>query len=108
MTNALIGAAGSVLAGWASTGFSTSASRFKENIERVSEDDILGAIRALPVYHWSYKGDPTRHVGPMAEDFLAAFGVGDSPDRIYHIDAIGALMASTKALARKVERLEAA
>lgn len=103
-TGQYIAAIGSIAAGAAAA----SASRFKEGIEPVSDDAILTAIRNLPVYEWSYKGDRTRHVGPMAEDFHAAFGVGSGPDAIHYIDAIGALMASTKALASKVEALEAA
>ena len=83
-----------------------SASRFKEGFEEVSREDILGAVQSLPIYKWSYKGDNTRHIGPMAEDFLAAFGVGNTPDAIHMVDAVGTLMAATQALARKVERLE--
>lgn len=84
-----------------------SNSRFKEDIVPVANDNILNAIKALPVYEWSYKGDNARHVGPLAEDFLATFGLGNTPDGIYTIDAIGTLMAATQALAEKVDRLEA-
>src|SRR2546422_1818102 len=32
---------------------------------------------ALPVQTWEYKSDgATRHLGPVAQDFYAAFGVG--------------------------------
>ena len=67
---------------------------------------MLEAIESLPVYEWSYRGEDRRHVGPMAEDFLAAFGLGNDPDSINLIDTTGTLMAATRALARKVERLE--
>lgn len=97
---ATMAAIGSIIAAFAS------ASRFKEGIAPVSEEQMLSAVKSLPVYHWRYKWDPTPHVGPMAEDFMAAFQVGDSPDRIHMVDAVGALIASTKALARKVEALE--
>lgn len=83
-----------------------SASRFKEGIIPVSENEILDAIRELPVYEWRYKGAPDKHIGPMAEDFLATFGLGSDPDSIQVVDAVGTLMAATQALARKVERLE--
>lgn len=84
----------------------TSASHLKEDFEGIASDEILEGIKGLPVYQWSYKGEGTRHVGPMAEDFLATFGLGDSPDHIHIIDAMGTLMAATQSLARKVERLE--
>jgi hypothetical protein len=84
-----------------------SNSRFKEDIAPVAEDEILDAIASLPVYGWRYKGDPARHVGPLAEDFRETFGLGDGDDTIHVVDAVGTLMAATQALARKVERLEA-
>ena len=83
-----------------------SASRFKEGFEYINEDDILGSVRSLPLYRWSYKGEKTQHIGPMAEDFLEAFRVGDNADKIPIVDAIGTLMAATQALAQKVDRLE--
>lgn len=84
-----------------------SNSRFKKNFELVEENDILKAIDSLPVYEWSYKGQTSRHIGPMAEEFRETFGTGDSPDVIHFSDAVGTLMAATQALARKVKRLEA-
>lgn len=85
----------------------TSGSRFKEGFEDVSGEDILDAISLLPVYEWSYKGEESRHIGPMAEDFLMTFGLGSDPDSIEVVDAIGTLMAATQALTHKVKRLEA-
>ena len=101
------GAAAGAGGGAAVAGAAASASRFKHSILEVSNEHILDAINALPVYEWSYKGEGVRHVGPMAEDFRQAFGLGDSPDQIYYIDAIGTLMAATQALAKKINRLEA-
>jgi hypothetical protein len=100
-SNAMSGAGGmSALA-------AMSASRFKENFEDVSTDDILASVESLPVYRWSYKGDSARHIGPMAEDFKSTFSVGDSEDMIYFVDALGTLMAATQALASRVKKLEA-
>jgi len=96
---ALLGAAGEAFAAF-------SGSRFKEGFEDISEDEILSAVRSLPLYRWSYKGEETQHIGPIAEDFLETFRVGDDPDKIPIVDAIGTLLAATQSLATKVERLE--
>ena len=61
---------------------------------------MLERVAEMPVSTWSYKSeDPTvRHLGPMAQDFRAAFGLGDT-DRAYNsIDAHGVAMAAIKAL----------
>ena len=64
---------------------------------------------------WSYTTDDpsVRHLGPMAQDFHAAFGLG-STDRAYDpIDAHGVAFASIQALYdmvkaqdARIERLE--
>jgi trimeric autotransporter adhesin len=61
---------------------------------------VLERVAEMPVSTWSYKSeDPAvRHLGPMAQDFHAAFGLGDT-DRAYNsIDAHGVAMAAIKAL----------
>lgn len=59
-------------------------------------------LAPLPVHHWSYKDDPggSRHIGPMAQDFAAAFGVGDNDKYIHVADAIGVALASIRELHR--------
>lgn len=84
----------------------SSASRLKENIEMVEPDDVLAKLSGMSVYEWSYIDDDTRHIGPMAEDFRAAFNLGDGPDTIHVVDAFGTMMAALKAMAKKIERLE--
>src|SRR5207253_7251358 len=58
---------------------SCSSSRtLKENFARVDGEDVLARIRGIPVNSWNYiaEGRQSRHVGPFAEDFHAAFGLG--------------------------------
>jgi hypothetical protein len=98
----------SAIAAIAGAAIFASNSRFKKDIKPVRRENILDAIIALPVYEWSYKGENVRHMGPLAEDFAATFGLGSDSDSIHVIDAIGTLMAATQALAHKVDRLEAA
>jgi hypothetical protein len=45
-------------------------------------------------------------MGPMAEDFRKAFGLGKDDNTIFNIDAAGTAMSAIKALAIKVDRLE--
>ncbi len=87
----------------------------KRDIEPVDEQAVLEVLATLPVSSWSYKSDDpaVRHVGPMAQDFYAAFGLGDT-DRAYNsIDAHGVALAAIKALFERsqaqdarIERLE--
>lgn len=74
-----------------------------------SADEILGRLSDLPLSVWTYGfDDPSvRHLGPMAQDFGRAFGLGDSDRRIDPIDANGVLMASCQALHRRLVALEA-
>jgi hypothetical protein len=71
---------------------------------------ILAGIAALPVDAWRYKPETgleqETHIGPYAEDFRSAFGVGDGVT-ISTIDAVGVCLAAIKALSEKVGSLEA-
>ncbi len=70
--------------------------------------EILERLAALPISTWNYKNDPpaVRHLGPMAQDFAAAFGLGDDDTRIATVDAQGVLMVAVQALYRRVQQLE--
>jgi hypothetical protein len=63
----------------------------------------------LPVSTWNYIADgaAVRHLGPMAQDFKAAFGLGESDKMINIVDANGVLMVAVQALYRRVQALEA-
>ena len=75
----------------------------------VDGQEILETLAALPISTWNYKKDPssTRHLGPMAQDFAAAFGLGDSDTTINMVDANGVVMVAIQALYRRVKVLEA-
>jgi len=77
--------------------------------EPVRGFEILEKLAALPVSTWNYKTDPpsVRHLGPMAQDFAAAFGLGADDRTIAFVDANGVLMVAVQALYRKVRQLEA-
>lgn len=80
----------------------------KENFSRVDEQEILKKVAALNIEHWSYtdREKGVRHIGPMAQDFMAAFDVGDSERHIHMVDANGVNLAAIKALNSRLEEKE--
>lgn len=71
----------------------------KENFEAIDAVEILEQLAAVPVKAWTYKADPDqrRHIGPFAQDFHAAFGLGDDVT-ISTLDADGVLFAAVQGL----------
>lgn len=96
---------GSLLYGAGAAGL-LSSRRFKTNNTPLDEDDVLRRLMRLPVERWTYRNSDEPHIGTYAEDFTKLFKVGDGV-MLNMIDAMGVLMASVKALARKVEVLNA-
>jgi hypothetical protein len=72
----------------------------KADFAPVDAHDVLMRLAAIPVETWSYKFEDSsvRHIGPMAQDFAAAFGMGDSDRLINMVDASGVSIAAIQAL----------
>jgi hypothetical protein len=71
----------------------------KENFQPVNGLDVLRAVAALPLSRWNYKADKTsEHIGPMAQDFYASFGVGSDDKHISTVDADGVALAAIQGL----------
>jgi hypothetical protein len=70
----------------------------KEALESVDPRAILAAVATLPIERWSYKGEPVRHLGPMAQDFAAAFRLGADDRHIFPLDAAGVALAAIQGL----------
>lgn len=98
---------GVTLAGGGSGWGVVSDVRMKEHFRDVVDDEILAAIAALPVRTWNYTTQDAaiRHIGPTAQDFYAAFGLGESDIRINTIDADGVALAAAKALEARTRAL---
>ncbi len=81
----------------------------KRDFAAVDGDAVLDTLAALPITTWSYRDDPlgARHIGPMAQDFQAAFAVGASDEAIFQVDADGVALAGVQALHRRVAVLQA-
>ena len=70
----------------------------KEGFESIDPRVILAAVATLPIERWSYKGEPVRHLGPMAQDFAAAFRLGADDRHIFPLDAAGVALAAIQGL----------
>ena len=81
----------------------------KRIIRTVEGDEVLDKLMQVPVKQWSLKTqDPSiEHIGPMAQDFYAAFGVGEDERYITTSDADGVALAAIQGLYEKVEEKEA-
>ena len=90
----------------AATGFNTVSSRTrKENFTALNSSDVLARVVDLPLTRWNFKDDPnaTPHLGPMAEDFYAAFGVGVGDSHIAVNDLGGVALAAIQGLHAEIE-----
>jgi hypothetical protein len=90
--------------------FACSSSRsLKEHFAGVDGEELLARIRGVPVSRWSYiaEGGQVRHLGPFAEDFRAAFGLGTDDRSIGLLDIAGVNFAAVKALEARTDELRA-
>jgi hypothetical protein len=90
---------GAQLAAGSGTWASLSDRNAKTNIAPLDDATVLDKVASLPISRWSYKTEHgVRHVGPMAQDFYAAFKVGEDDKHITSIDEDGVALAAIKAL----------
>ena len=76
----------------------------KENFKDISAAQILAKVAALPISEWNYKQDTSAtHIGPMAQDFYAAFAVGPDDKHIAVVDESGVALAAIQGLNQKLE-----
>jgi hypothetical protein len=79
----------------------------KQTFRDLDGEDVLTKLAAMPIRTWSYKaqGDRIRHAGPTAQDFAAAFGLGEDPLRIGTADADGIALRAIQALETRTRQL---
>jgi hypothetical protein len=82
----------------------------KENFATVTPADILQKIDGLLIQQWNYKAESatTTHIGPVAQDFYAAFHLGGNSGKssISTIDPAGVALLGIQALDQKVTALQ--
>jgi hypothetical protein len=91
--------------------FSCSSDRnLKTGFTDLDGEDVLRRLAALPVTRWRFSDEAAgiAHVGPTAQDFYAAFGLGDSDTMIGYTDINGVNMRAIQALEVRTEALGAA
>ncbi|MGA2541300.1 MAG: tail fiber domain-containing protein [Verrucomicrobiota bacterium] len=78
----------------------------KEAFTAINPRAVLEKVSALPITQWRYKAeaDGTEHIGPMAQDFHAAFGLNGNDDKhISTVDEGGVALAAIQGLNQKLE-----
>ena len=80
----------------------------KDGFAPADTADILARVAALPISTWHYRseGEGTRHLGPTAQDFRAAFGLGYDDTSIATVDEGGVALAALQAMSREVQALK--
>ncbi|MBK7146607.1 MAG: tail fiber domain-containing protein [Xanthomonadales bacterium] len=87
----------------------SSSRAVKTDFEVIDPGSVLGRVLALPIREWSYRAAPdVRHVGPVAEDFHAAFGLGEGDTHLASLDTAGVALAAIQGLNAKLEAENAA
>jgi hypothetical protein len=82
----------------------------KENFTPINPQQVLDKVLALPVTEWQYRTDANgiRHIGPMAQDFHAAFGLNGGDDKhIATVDEGGVALAAIQGLNEELHERDA-
>jgi len=76
----------------------------KTDFTTVNPENILSKLAALPIQSWRFTNETAgvRHVGPMAQDFKSAFGLGDDKF-IPFVDEEGVALAAIQGLNQKLD-----
>ena len=95
---------GATLAAGSGSWSSLSDRDAKANFSVVDGQALLARLAALPIATWNYRAQPdsVRHMGPTAQDFYAAFGLGEDEKHISTVDAQGVALAAIQALYQTV------
>jgi Chaperone of endosialidase len=84
--------------------FTPSDRNAKTSFTPVDTRDVLEKVANMPVTRWHYKNDDkTWYMGPMAQDFKAAFELGDKDIVIHGLNADGVALAAIQGLNTKLE-----
>jgi hypothetical protein len=83
----------------------TSDRNAKENFAALNPQTVLAKVAALPVTEWNYKTDDAsqKHIGPMAQDFQAAFQLSADDKHISVMDEGGVALAAIQGLHQQLE-----
>jgi Chaperone of endosialidase len=79
----------------------------KHDFRALSRQTVLERVASMPITSWSYKSEnpSVRHIGPTAQDFHQAFGLGLDDKHIGTIDEGGVALAAIQGLYRQNQAL---
>ncbi len=85
----------------------TSDKNAKENFGAINQKTVLERLATLPISTWNFieNDNKTKHMGPMAQDFYAAFGLGADDKHISTVDADGVAFAAIQELNKQNQSL---
>lgn len=88
---------------------SVSSADTKTNFDPVDGRQVLERLSEVPIRTWRYKpeNDHVRHMGPTAEEFYEAFGLGPTTKGIMTVDADGVALAAIQGLYKIVQEQQA-
>jgi len=80
----------------------------KEDFQPVDKQQVLAEVQQLPIQNWKLKDEAgnVRHIGPVAQDFQAAFQLGGDARFLHSGDVDGIALVAIQALAERVHALE--
>ena len=81
----------------------------KTDFGAINPAEVLARLAALPVQSWRYTNElaQVRHIGPMAQDFMQTFRLGDNDRIIGYVDENGVALAAIQGLNQKIEAEQA-
>ena len=79
----------------------------KHDFKLLDKRSLLDKVAHMPITSWSYRAEKpsVRHIGPMAQDFYNAFGLGLDNKHITTIDEGGVALAAIQGLYRQNQAL---
>ena len=88
----------------------SSARASKTGFAPINPMSILDKVVAMPITTWTYRNAQAEgmHMGPVAEDFKASFGLAGDGKSIGTVDADGVALAAIQGLNQKLESENAA
>lgn len=85
----------------------TSDRALKIDIVAADTASVLAKVAALPVATWKFKDETVTHLGPMAQDFFAAFQLGGTDTGIASVDTAGVALAAIQELKKQLDAKDA-
>ena len=81
----------------------------KREFAPINARDVLRKVVALPLSTWSYLAEEAniRHMGPMAQDFWKAFGLGYGDKTMNDVDSRGVAFAAIQGLNQVIKEKDA-